>query len=66
MFRFWDHGSTFGGNYLSATAVSEVIDILNELKSNGTLDETIEYFDAQLHSFSQSIKGYLRKKWVQH
>lgn len=46
-----DHGSTFGGNYLSTSAACEVIDILNELKSGGELDATIKYFNEKLDSF---------------
>jgi len=46
-----DHGSTFGGNYLSSTAVCEVIDILNEEKKNGKLDETILAFNRALDKF---------------
>jgi len=43
-----DHGSTFGGNYLSTTAGIEVIEILKEYKKSGKLDEIIEYFDDKL------------------
>ena len=46
-----DHGSTFGGNYLSTTAVCEVVDILNEYKKNGTLEYTSAYFNKTLESF---------------
>jgi len=46
-----DHGSTFGGNYLSSTAVCEVVNILDELKQNGELDKTIEYFNDALVNF---------------
>ncbi len=51
VFSAGDHGSTFGGNYLSATAVCEVVDILGEAKKNGVLDETIAYFDTKLTEF---------------
>jgi acetylornithine aminotransferase len=33
-----DHGSTFGGNYLSTTAACEVIDILSEYQKSGDLE----------------------------
>ena len=33
-----DHGSTFGGNYLSASAACEVVDILNEYKKSGDME----------------------------
>lgn len=46
-----DHGSTFGGNYLSTAASLEVCNILDEIKNNGTLDETIIYFESKLKEF---------------
>jgi acetylornithine/N-succinyldiaminopimelate aminotransferase len=49
-----DHGSTFGGNYLSAAAVCEVVNILNEHAKRGTLKETTEYFDAKVKSFFEA------------
>ena len=44
-----DHGSTFGGNYLVTTAALEVLDILEEIKDSGTLDETIIHFNSKLN-----------------
>ncbi|WP_193112871.1 aspartate aminotransferase family protein [Sulfurimonas marina] len=46
-----DHGSTFGGNFLSTTAVCEVLDILNEYDASGALSDGIAYFDAALEKF---------------
>jgi len=46
-----DHGSTFGGNYLSTAAALEVCNILDEIKNSGTLDETIIYFEGKLKEF---------------
>jgi acetylornithine aminotransferase len=43
-----DHGSTFGGNYLSTRAGLEVIRILDEYYESGHLKETIKYFDDKL------------------
>lgn len=43
-----DHGSTFGGNYLSTRAGLAVLDILSELKDNGKLIEMIAYFTIKL------------------
>ena len=48
VFEPGDHGSTFGGNYLSSTAALEVVSILEEEKNKGSLDETIEYFSSKL------------------
>jgi len=39
-----DHGSTFGGNYLSTRAGIEVCEILKEEKNSGRLDDRIKYF----------------------
>lgn len=39
-----DHGSTFGGNYLVTATALEVLDILEEIKTSGELDKTINYF----------------------
>ncbi len=47
-----DHGSTFGGNYLSTAAANEVLDILEELKVSGELDETLIYFETALEAFA--------------
>ncbi|MDP3266822.1 MAG: aspartate aminotransferase family protein [Sulfuricurvum sp.] len=52
VFAAGDHGSTFGGNYLSTTAANEVLDILEELKSSGELDETLIYFEEALSRFA--------------
>ena len=46
-----DHGSTFGGNYLSSRAVCEVVDILNELKQSGDLEITSLMFNKALEEF---------------
>lgn len=52
IFAAGDHGSTFGGNYLSTAAANEVLDILEELKNSGELDETLIYFEKALSKFS--------------
>ena len=46
-----DHGSTFGGNYLSTISALEVCNILDELKNSGSLDEMIIYFEDKLKEF---------------
>ncbi|NOQ31194.1 MAG: acetylornithine/succinylornithine family transaminase [Helicobacteraceae bacterium] len=51
-----DHGSTFGGNYLSTTAGNTVLDILSELKDSGELDHTFIYFEEQLNKFYETNK----------
>ncbi|MCK5111370.1 MAG: aminotransferase class III-fold pyridoxal phosphate-dependent enzyme [Arcobacteraceae bacterium] len=49
-----DHGSTFGGNYLSTAASLEVCNILDEYKNSGQLDETIIYFETKLKEFYEN------------
>jgi len=57
-----DHGSTFGGNYLSARAVCEVVDILEELNTQGILKVTSEYFNASLEDFYQKYTQIFTQK----
>jgi len=57
-----DHGSTFGGNYLSATAACEVIDILKECSDSGELKETIEYFNQELDKFYSANRRMFTSK----
>lgn len=54
IFSCGDHGSTFGGNFLSSSAASEVMDILNEEYESGALAKTIEYFTQKLTSFYEA------------
>lgn len=49
-----DHGSTFGGNYLSTAAANEVLDILDELKQSGELDHMLIYFEEALARFASA------------
>jgi len=51
IFEPGDHGSTFGGNYLSTAASLEACNILDEIKNDGSLDETIIYFEKKLKNF---------------
>ncbi|MEF3191693.1 MAG: aspartate aminotransferase family protein [Campylobacterales bacterium] len=43
-----DHGSTFGGNYLSTRAALEVLDILEEEAERGAINEVIIRFEEEL------------------
>ncbi len=49
-----DHGSTFGGNYLSTAAANEVLDILEAMKESGELDERLLYFETSLAKFAST------------
>jgi acetylornithine aminotransferase len=57
-----DHGSTFGGNYLSARAVCEVVDILAELKKSGDLEITSLMFNQALEAFYKQHKDIFTQK----
>lgn len=57
-----DHGSTFGGNYLSTAAALEVVDILDEYKDSGALDEAIIYFEKKLSEFYKVNKDKFTDK----
>jgi acetylornithine aminotransferase len=57
-----DHGSTFGGNFLSSRAVCEVVDILNELKKSGDLEITSLLFNKALEVFYEEHKDVFTQK----
>ncbi len=62
IFSAGDHGSTFGGNYLSATAACEVVDILNEMHASGALAKNIDCFDSELEKFYSAHKDIFTSK----
>ncbi len=49
-----EHGSTFGGNFLSTSAALEVLSILEEIKKSGELESTINYFTQKLQNLQKS------------
>jgi len=49
-----DHGSTFGGNYLSTAAANAVLDELEAYKESGRLDEMFIYFEEALQRFYET------------
>lgn len=57
-----DHGSTFGGNYLSSRAVCEVVDILNELKASGDLEINSLLFNQALEKFYEAHHDIFTQK----
>ena len=57
-----DHGSTFGGNYLSTSASIEVLKILKNLKKSQKLEKTINYFDKKLEQIMSEFEGLFIKK----
>ena len=62
IFEPGDHGSTFGGNYLSTAAANKVLDILDDYKNSGKLDETIIHFDKKLNEVFENNKHVFTQK----
>lgn len=52
-----DHGSTFGGNYLSTAAANAVLDVLEDYKQSGRLDEMFLYFETELKKLFEEHQG---------
>lgn len=48
-----DHGSTFGGNYLSTRAGLAVLEVLSSLDKYGKLREILDYFTVKLQEIAQ-------------
>lgn len=48
-----DHGSTFGGNFLSSSAAITTLKILQKLKKNNELSNTIKYFNQKLEKLQK-------------
>jgi len=61
VFKPGDHGSTFGGNYLSTRAGIEVCKILKEEKNSGKLDEKIKYFEDKLIEIAKEFPNIFDK-----
>lgn len=57
-----DHGSTFGGNYLSSQAGLSVLEILYNLYASKALKSTIELFDYSLDKTLEHYPQYFCKK----
>ena len=57
-----EHGSTFGGNYLSTTAALAVLDILTPMYDNGTLDEALIYFSFKVKTIVDKYSKLFEKE----
>ncbi len=57
LFEVGDHGSTFGGNFLVTRASLEVLDILENYKDSGVLDEHFIYFESKLKEFKDRFEN---------
>ncbi|WP_456393544.1 acetylornithine/succinylornithine family transaminase [Nitratifractor sp.] len=58
IFRPGDHGSTFGGNYLSTRAGLTVLEILEAEQERGTLAERIEHFSRYLSRLAERLPEF--------
>ena len=52
-----DHGSTFGGNYLSTAAANAVLDTLEAYKQSGELDQAFLYFETELKKLFKAFSA---------
>ncbi len=57
-----DHGSTFGGNYLSSAAGLAVLEILKEMYDEGLVGETLLYFSHKLQEIAQKYEHLFEKE----
>jgi len=57
-----DHGSTFGGNYLSTAAGLAVLDILSDEYDSGRLHETLLYFEGKLQEVAAKYENLFDKE----
>jgi len=62
IFAAGDHGSTFGGNYLSTTAGLSVLDTLSKMYDDGKLHETLIYFETKLMDIAQRYTRLFEKE----
>lgn len=57
-----DHGSTFGGNYLSSAAGLAVLDILEEYYESGAISEALVYFEEKLKYIADKYSNLFEKE----
>jgi len=57
-----DHGSTFGGNYLSSSAGLAVLNVLKPMYDNGTIGETLMYFSTKLENIAIKYENLFEKE----
>jgi len=57
-----DHGSTFGGNYLSTVAGLAVLDVLKPMYDDGRIDETLLYFSEKLKKVASNYENLFEKE----
>jgi acetylornithine aminotransferase len=57
-----DHGSTFGGNYMSTTAGLAVLEVLSDLDESGVLAEVLDYFETKLKEMVNNYPNLFEKE----
>jgi len=57
-----EHGSTFGGNYLSTRAALEVLSILEEHKNSGEFDHILIMFEERLKEIADKYSNIFEKE----
>ncbi len=57
-----DHGSTFGGNYLSTAAGIAVLEVLKPMYDEGLIDETLLYFSEKLKVIATNYAQLFEKE----
>ena len=57
-----DHGSTFGGNYLSTAAGLAVLEVLEGLYENGAIAEALVYFEEKLRDVAKRYTNLFEKE----
>jgi len=57
-----DHGSTFGGNYLSTAAGIAVLDVLKPMYDEGRIDETLLYFSEKLKVIASEYENLFERE----
>lgn len=62
IFEHGDHGSTFGGNFLSTSAALEVLEILHEMYRSGEIKRNIEFFHSELDKIVLEFRNIFTHK----
>ncbi|GHV59354.1 acetylornithine aminotransferase [Campylobacterota bacterium] len=57
VFSYGDHGSTFGGNFLSTAAAITTLEILHEQYASGALAQTVQHFSRRCAEFAAQHSG---------
>lgn len=61
IFESGDHGSTFGGNFLSTKAALCVLEVLQNYKDSKELEKNINFFDKKLKEICNSHKDIFKQ-----